>query len=165
MQNPKKRFSESHEQVTNWPHGYVQRTAVTDMNIHHIEELILENRRIKVCDTASKVCTSAGSVKTVIHEHLLLKKVCAQCVPKMQMCDQRHSPFLCLLTIWTRLNWRKMHSWSERWLVTRHGYTTSLQNQTDPVWNSTTKNSSTHKIQDSLRLARWWQVSLGIQKG
>jgi hypothetical protein len=57
--------------------AHMQLTAVTDVNIHHIEELILENRRIAVRDIASEVCISVGSVETIIHEHLLFKKVCA----------------------------------------------------------------------------------------
>jgi hypothetical protein len=42
--------------------------TVTDVNIHHIKELILGNRRITVCDIASNSSISFGSVETIIHE-------------------------------------------------------------------------------------------------
>jgi hypothetical protein len=35
------------------------------------------------------VCISVGSVETIIHEHLLFKKVCAWLVPKMLKFDQK----------------------------------------------------------------------------
>jgi hypothetical protein len=47
------RFPEGCEEVDNQPHAHVQLTAVTDVNIHHTEELSLENRQIVVRDTAS----------------------------------------------------------------------------------------------------------------
>jgi hypothetical protein len=71
----------------------VQPTAVTDVNIHHVKELILENRQTAVCVVASEVCLSVGSVETIIHEHLLFKKVCAQWVPKMLTFDQKAECF------------------------------------------------------------------------
>jgi hypothetical protein len=43
-------FSEGWDEVDNPPHAHVQLRAVTDVNIHHIEELILENRQIVVHD-------------------------------------------------------------------------------------------------------------------
>jgi hypothetical protein len=69
--------------------GHIQPTAVTDVNIHCVKKLILENRQIKVHDIASKVCLNAGSIKTSICEHVLFKKVYTWWVPKMLMFDQK----------------------------------------------------------------------------
>jgi hypothetical protein len=66
------------------------------VNIHSVEELILENRQIAVCD----ITFSVGSVEKIICEHLFFKKVClwwvtvfknvcAQWVPKMLTFDQK----------------------------------------------------------------------------
>jgi hypothetical protein len=38
---------------------------------------------------SSKDKKGVGSIETIIHEHLLFKKVCAQWVPKMLMFDQK----------------------------------------------------------------------------
>jgi hypothetical protein len=40
-------------------------------------------------DIASSSGIHVGSVATIIHEHLLFKKVCAWCVPKMLMFNQK----------------------------------------------------------------------------
>jgi hypothetical protein len=37
------KFSESREEVINWPHAYFQLATVTDVKAHAVEELILEN--------------------------------------------------------------------------------------------------------------------------
>jgi hypothetical protein len=43
-------FYESHTEVLNLLHAHVQPTAVHSVNIHHVEELILGNRRIAMHD-------------------------------------------------------------------------------------------------------------------
>jgi hypothetical protein len=42
-----------------------------------------------MCDIVSSSGKSAGSVETIIHEHLLLKKVCAWWVSKMLTFNQK----------------------------------------------------------------------------
>jgi hypothetical protein len=49
------RFSEALKEVNNPPHAHVQLRTVTDVNIHHCEELILGNRQIILHDTASSL--------------------------------------------------------------------------------------------------------------
>jgi len=44
---------------------------------------IKENRRISVLELSSNIDASAGSIDTIIHEHLLYSKVTARWVPKM----------------------------------------------------------------------------------
>jgi hypothetical protein len=34
------KISEGHEEVANWPYVHVQQIAVTDVNIHHVEDLV-----------------------------------------------------------------------------------------------------------------------------
>jgi hypothetical protein len=65
--------------------------------------------RITVRHFASKVYISVGNVETIVNEHLLFKKVCARCVPKMPTSTRRHNVFLCLPNIWTGFNWRETH--------------------------------------------------------
>jgi hypothetical protein len=83
------------ERVASRPHGHVQPTAVTDANIRPMEKLTFEKRRLKVCDIASKVCISAWSVETIIHENVLFKKVCPRWVPKMLIFEQNTRVSVC----------------------------------------------------------------------
>jgi hypothetical protein len=54
------KLSEVHE-VAKKPHAHIQPTAITDANFHHMEELILENRQITECTTASKILLSLSN--------------------------------------------------------------------------------------------------------
>jgi hypothetical protein len=53
---------------------HVQPTAVTNVNICQVKELLLENRQTEVHDIASKVCVSVGSAETIIHEYYCSRK-------------------------------------------------------------------------------------------
>ena len=59
------------------------RTAVTRDNITAVDLAIKENRRISVLELSSNIDVSAGSIDTIIHEHLLYSNVTARWVPKM----------------------------------------------------------------------------------
>jgi hypothetical protein len=113
---------------------------------------------IKACAIASKVRISAGKVQTITHEPLLFKKVCTWWVPKMLMLDQQAR--FCV----DHLNWRETHFWSQQLLVTRHGYTASLQNWRVPFEMAPPRISTTKNARQSLQLAISWQVSSGILK-
>lgn len=53
---------------------HVPANTVAEVNITHVQHIILENRRVRVYETAATVNINVGSMKTTIHEHLLLKK-------------------------------------------------------------------------------------------
>jgi len=61
--------------------------AVCEENCRAVETVVLQNRRVNVHLIADSVGISTGSVKTILHEHLLMTKVCARWVP--QMLDQK----------------------------------------------------------------------------
>ena len=56
--------------------------AVCEENCRAVENIVLQNRRVNVQQIADAVGISTGSVKTILHEHLLMTKVCAQWVPQ-----------------------------------------------------------------------------------
>jgi hypothetical protein len=70
------KFSEGCKEVFDLPHAQVQPTAVRDVNILHIEELIFGNTQITVRNIASISGISVGSVETAIHETYCSKNVC-----------------------------------------------------------------------------------------
>ena len=57
--------------------------AVCEENCRAVENIVLQNRLVNVQQIADSVDTSTGSVKTVLHKHLLMTKVCARWVPRM----------------------------------------------------------------------------------
>jgi hypothetical protein len=70
------KFSEGSKEIANLLHVHILSTAVCCVNICLVKELILGNRQITVCSTAFTSGICVRSVETVIHEHLLFKKVC-----------------------------------------------------------------------------------------
>jgi hypothetical protein len=60
----------------NLSHTHVQPTAVCNVNMLSVKELILEKRQITVHDIASISGISVGSVETITHGYLLFKTVC-----------------------------------------------------------------------------------------
>jgi len=51
--------------------------AVCEENCRAVENTELQNRRVNVQLIADAVGISTGSVKTILREHLLMRKVCA----------------------------------------------------------------------------------------
>ena len=56
--------------------------AVCEENCDAVENIVLQNRRVNVHQIAETVGISTGSVSTILHEHLLMTKVCARWVPE-----------------------------------------------------------------------------------
>lgn len=58
-------------------------TSTTDENADTVHDLIMTDRRLTIEMMAEILDISFGSVWTIIHEHLDMRKVCAQWVPKI----------------------------------------------------------------------------------
>jgi hypothetical protein len=82
------KFSEGHREISDLLHAHIEPEAVCDVNICCVKELILGSRQITACDIAFSSGISVGNVEAVIHEYLLLKKVCAWWIPKMLTFNQ-----------------------------------------------------------------------------
>jgi hypothetical protein len=82
-------FSEGRKGVSKRPHAHVLPTALRDVIIRRVEELIFGNRQITVRDIASSSDIIVGIVEIIIHENLLFKEVCVRRVPKTLMFDQK----------------------------------------------------------------------------
>ena len=57
--------------------------AFCEENYRAVENTVLQNRQVNVQLIADVVGISTGSVKTILREHLLMRKVCARWVPRM----------------------------------------------------------------------------------
>jgi len=70
--------------------------AVCEENCRATENTVLQNHGVNVQLIADAVGISTGSVKTILHKHLLMRKVCAGLVP--QMLDQKMKDCRCELS-------------------------------------------------------------------
>ena len=57
--------------------------ALCEENCRAVENTVLQNGRVNVQLIADAVGISNGSVKTILREHLLMRKVCARWVARM----------------------------------------------------------------------------------
>ena len=55
-----------------------QNSAVVSENTKKIHQLILADRKLKLCEIAEELKISEGSVFTILQEHLLMKKLHSQ---------------------------------------------------------------------------------------
>jgi hypothetical protein len=98
------KFSKGCKEVSNLLCAHVRPTAVCNVIISCVEQMILENRRITVHGITSN---SGICVETIIQEHFLFKKVCDGWVPKKLMFDQKAQYVALSVNICTSLNWKK----------------------------------------------------------
>ena len=53
-------------------------------------KLILATCKLKLCEIAEELKISEGSVFTILHEHLSMKKLCSKWVLHLLTVDQKH---------------------------------------------------------------------------
>ncbi|KAG5334715.1 SETMR methyltransferase, partial [Acromyrmex charruanus] len=75
-------FKEGRESVQDEPRAGRLSTSTDVIHVQKIRDLVLANRRLTVRDLTDLVGISEGSVKTILSDHLGLRKVKARLVPK-----------------------------------------------------------------------------------
>ena len=55
-----------------------------------LNKLVLADRKLKLHDIAEELKISEGSVLTILHEHLSVRKLCSKWVPHLLTVDQKH---------------------------------------------------------------------------
>lgn len=63
--------------------------AVTQQNINQVLKIVMEDRKVKVREIAEIVKISAGSVFTILHKNLAMKKLFSKWVPRLLTTDQK----------------------------------------------------------------------------
>ena len=63
--------------------------AVCEENCHVVENIVMQNRRVNVHQIADTVGISTGSVKTILHEHLFMTKMCTMGPQNAHLCHKQ----------------------------------------------------------------------------
>jgi len=77
-----KRFSEGKESVTDEERSGRPATSRTEENVVKIRQILRENHRLTVRNTAEQVNIDTETVRKILTEDLDMRKVCAKMVPK-----------------------------------------------------------------------------------
>ena len=54
-----------------------------------LHKLVLADRKLKLHETAEELKISEGSVFTILHQHLSMRKLCSKWVPRFLTVDQK----------------------------------------------------------------------------
>ena len=63
--------------------------AVVPENTKKLHKLVLANHKLKLCGIAEEVKISEGSVFTILHEHLSMRKLCSKWLPRLLTVNKR----------------------------------------------------------------------------
>ena len=64
-------------------------SAVILENIKEVHKMVLADRNLKLYEIADTLNISEGSVFTILHDHLSMRKLCSKWVPRMLTVDQK----------------------------------------------------------------------------
>lgn len=64
-------------------------SAVVPENIKKVHKIVLADRKSKLREIAEEVKISEGSVFSILHEHLSMRKLCSKWVPRLLTVDQK----------------------------------------------------------------------------
>jgi histone-lysine N-methyltransferase SETMAR len=64
-------------------------SAVVPENIKKVHKMVLADRKLKLREIADTLKISEGSVFTILHEHLSMRKLCSKWVPRLLTVDQK----------------------------------------------------------------------------
>ena len=64
-------------------------SAVVPENIKKVHKIVLADRKLKLREIAEELKISEGSVFTILHEHLSMRKLCSKWVPRLLTVDQK----------------------------------------------------------------------------
>ncbi|XP_068081357.1 protein GVQW3-like [Anabrus simplex] len=97
-----RQFNEGRTSCDNKPKQPRARTSRSDDMIEKVERIVLGDRRITVEQIASSVDISVGSVHTILHDDLKMRKVPSRWVPRMLTDDHKAARVACCQAMLTR---------------------------------------------------------------
>ena len=100
-------------------------SAVVSENIKNFHKLVLAYRKLKLREIAKELLLE-GSVFTILHRHLLMRKLCSKLVLRLLAVDQKQQHVVDCLQLFQH---KKRSFGVNKWQWMKHGYTTSLRSQ------------------------------------
>ncbi|PNF22849.1 hypothetical protein B7P43_G17938 [Cryptotermes secundus] len=97
-----RQFKEGRTSCDNKPKQSRPRTSRSDNMVERVEKVVLEDRRLSAENIASKVGISVGSVHTILHEDLRMRKVSSRWVPRMLVDDHKAASMAIFQAMLTR---------------------------------------------------------------
>ncbi|KAI6646834.1 Transposase [Oopsacas minuta] len=88
-------------------------TAVTEENIDKVSKLVTEDRQITVTQLAFEVSVSSGTIETILHQHLGLKRVWSKLVPHLINFEQKNRRIEFCRFMLLKYSKRDSRRWSE----------------------------------------------------
>lgn len=82
-------FQRGRTSVFDEPRPGAPKTATTENNVTKIHDLVLADRRLKVCEIAETVAISKDRVGHILHENLGMRKLSARWVPRLLTADNK----------------------------------------------------------------------------
>ena len=82
-------FKGGHTDTNDAEHSGCPNLAVVPENTKKLCKLILANRKLKLHGIAEELKISGGSVFTILHEHLPVRKLCSKWLPCLLTVDQK----------------------------------------------------------------------------
>ena len=86
------KFKRGHTSLEDDPcEGHPKSATTTPEIIEQVHDMLLEDWRMKVCETAETTGIPKEHVGYILHEELVMKKLCARWVPRLLTADQQHT--------------------------------------------------------------------------
>ena len=82
-------FRRGRENLEDDPRSGRPHTAVTEVNVAKVEQLVKEDRRIKLKELEVAIGVGRAAIISILHEHLGLSKLCARWVPRLLTREQK----------------------------------------------------------------------------
>ena len=104
-----RQFTEGWTSCENKPKGPLPCTSRSEDMIAWVEQMVMEDRRLTVRQIAANAGISVGSVDTILHDDMKLRKVSARWVPRCIL-------YILNSTTHLHLSYFCHRKWSQRWL-------------------------------------------------
>ena len=104
-------------------------SAVVPESTIKLHKLILEDRKLKLCEIAEEMKISESSVFTILHEHLSMRKLCSKWVLRLSQSIKNNNTSTIQSVVCNCLNTTKKSFCVNIGQSTKHGSITSLQSQ------------------------------------
>ena len=82
-------FKHGHTNLEDDPRAGCPKSATTSEIIEQVHDMVLDDRRMKVRETAETIGISKECVGYILHEELDMKKLCARWVPRLLTADKK----------------------------------------------------------------------------